>query len=146
MCSSRIRSGMSTPRGRGFSLVELMVVIVILGLLAGTVTICARGYLIRAKQSAARHEIRTIVGALESFYTAQNRYPTNDEGLEILARPTDKLPAALLTAVPTDPWGRPYQYNAPGTKGPYEVVCYGRDGRDGGEGADADISSDHLKE
>ena len=63
-----------------------------------------------------------------------------------LARATDKIPEALLKNVPTDPWGHPYQYNSPGSAGPYEVICYGADGREGGEGVDLDISSNKPKE
>jgi len=131
---------------RGFTLVELMVVIVIIGLLAGIVTINVRAYLIKARQSTAREEIRRVAAALEAFYTACGRYPTNDEGLEVLAEATDKLPEPLLSNVPTDPWERPYEYNCPGATKPYEVICYGADGREGGQGADADICSDNLKE
>ncbi len=130
---------------RGFSLVELMIVVVIIGLLAGTVTLYVPAYLTQAKQSAARHEIATIVQALETFYATYGRYPTNDEGLAVLTQPTEKIAEPLLQGLPTDPWGKPYQYNCPGKTKPYEVICYGADGREGGEGADADISSDNLK-
>ena len=67
---------------------------------------------------------------------------TLEEGLEILARATDKLPEPLLQSVPVDPWSAPYQYNSPGSIGAYEVICFGADGREGGEKADSDISSD----
>ena len=135
-----------TVRCRGFSLIEVMVVVVIIGLLAGVVTINVRGYLVKAKQTAARDEIRTIVIALETFNTAYNRYPTNEEGLAAITRPSSKLPEPPLLGVPDDPWGQPYQYNSPGSVGPYEVICYGANGRSGGSGADADISSNNLKE
>ena len=133
-------------RRRGFSLVEVIVVIVIIGLLAGVVTINVRGYLIKAKQAAARDEISKIVTSLESFNLAHGRFPTNEEGIEILTAKTDKLPEPLLMGKPVDPWGNDYQYNSPGTTGPYEVVCHGADGRPGGDGADTDISSVNLKE
>jgi len=142
MCSSRARRH---TRG-GFSLVEVMVVIVIIGLLASVVTLNVRGYLNKAKQNMARQEIATVVQALETFYAACSRYPTNEEGLAILTRPSEKLPESLLKAVPVDPWRRPYQYNSPGSAGPYEVICYGADGREGGDGVNADVSSDALKE
>lgn len=131
---------------RAFTLLELMVVIVIIGLLAGVVTVNVRGYLDRAKQNAVRSEIATIMQALETFYATYGRYPTNEEGLDILTKPTEKLAEALLSAKPVDPWGRSYQYTSPGSKGPYEVICYGSDGREGGKGPDADISSNNLKE
>jgi len=131
---------------RAFSLVELMIVIVIIGLLAGMVTINVRGYMMRARTSTARAEIATIVQALNTFYTAYGRYPTNEEGLDVLLRPTEKLPEPLLEGKPTDPWGNPYQYTSPGRSSPFEVVSYGNDGREGGDGGDADISSADLKE
>ena len=132
---------------RAFSLVEVMIVIVIIGLLAGVVTINVRAYLLKAKQNAARHEIATIVTALDTYFGACGNYPSNDEGLAILAGPSETFPEPLLKHEPVDPWGRPYQYNSPGTHGnePYEVVCYGEDGREGGEGADQDIRSDELR-
>ena len=136
----------SICRGKAFTLLEIMIVIVIIGLLAGVVTINVRGYLIKAKQNTARQEIATIVQALETFYATYDRYPTNEEGLEILTVPGDKLPEALLSNLPVDPWSGSYQYNAPGSNGPYEVICFGADGREGGEDADGDISSDDLKE
>ena len=131
---------------RGFSLVEIMVVLVIIGLLAGLVTVNVRGYLIRAKQDAARSELATIINAVETFYTEHDRYPTNDEGLRILAEPSPRLPEPLLDREPVDPWGRPYLYNQPGRDGPYEVLSMGADGREGGEAAsaDADLGSWNL--
>ncbi len=130
----------------GFSLMELMIVLVIIGLLAGAVTLYATGYLNKAKQNTARREIATIMQAVESFYAVNGRYPTNDEGLDILSKPSEKFPDPLLRGEPTDPWGNDYQYNSPGTKGPFEIICYGGDGREGGDGWDTDISSDKLKE
>lgn len=133
---------------RGFSLVEIMIVIVIIGLLAGVVTVNVRRYLIKAKQNVARQDIATIVHALDSFWAEYDRYPTNEEGLEALIRPTEKNPEPLLAGkeIPRDPWDRAYLYNSPGADGPYEVICLGADGREGGEGADMDITSDKLKE
>lgn len=130
---------------RGFSLLEIMVVIVIIGLLAGVVAINVRGYLVKAKQNTARQEIATLIHALETYYTAYDRYPSNEEGIEILSEPTEKLPESLLVNEPKDPWGRAYQYNSPGADSPYEVICYGADGREGGEGADSDIHSANLE-
>ena len=134
------------PGPRGFSLVEIMIVIVIIGLLAGVVTINVRSYLTKAKQNTARQEIATVVHALSAFYATYGRYPTNEEGLGILKTASEKIPEPLLEGKLTDPWGQPYQYNAPGSNGPFEVICYGADGREGGDGVDADISSDALKE
>lgn len=123
-----------------------MIVIVIIGMLAGVVTISVRSYMNKARHNAARHEIATIVEALETFYAAYSRYPTNEEGIETLARETEKLPDPPLSKLPVDPWGNAYQYVCPGPSSAYEVVSLGGDGREGGEGSDADISSEDLKE
>ncbi len=144
--SSIVNRQSSIVNQKGFSLVEIMIVIVIIGLLAGAVTLNVRSYLIKAKHNVARQEIATIVQALDTFYATYGQYPSNEEGIAILTRATDKLPEALLASDPVDPWDRPYQYNSPGTNGPYEVICYGADGREGGEGADGDITSDNLKD
>src|SRR5262245_40510581 len=90
---------------RGFTLVELMVVIVLVGLLAGAVSLGVRGYLITGKQRVARMEISKICQAVDTHYTAFDRYPTSDEGLEILAKPNDQFPDGLLNKLPVDPWG-----------------------------------------
>jgi len=138
--------GVGSPRAAGrarraFSLVEIMIVIVIFGLLAGVVTINVRHYLTKAKQNAARQGIATLVQALDSYWAVYNRYPTNEEGLSVLVKATDKMPEPLLKNEPIDPWGRPFVYNSPGPNGPYQVVCLGPDGREGGEGV---ITSDDL--
>jgi general secretion pathway protein G len=123
-----------------------MGVIVLIGLLAGAVAIAVRSYLIAGKQGVARLEVSKICQAIETFYTHYDRFPTNDEGIEILAQPSQKFADGLLTKTPKDPWGNPYEYVVPGANKPYEVVCYGADGREGGDGADLDISSDDLSE
>lgn len=139
-------SAMGPSKGSaGFSLVEIMIVIVIIGLLAGIVTVNVRGYLIQARQNTARSEISVIVKALETFYSQYNRYPTNEEGLAILTKPSEKIPEPLLDGKLTDPWGNPYQYLCPGPKKPYAVISYGANNNSGGQGADADISSEELK-
>jgi len=131
-------------RPRGFSLVELLVVMVIIGMLSSLVVFKTRSYLIASKQNAAKAEIAKIVQALESFYAAHDRYPSNDEGLEILVSGTEVFPDGLLNKVPADPWRNAYQYNSPGQVEPFEVLCLGADGREGGEKAASDISSDNL--
>ena len=119
----------------GFSFIEVMIVVVIIGLLAGAVAIKVSDYTDKARRNRARSDIATIVNAVESYYADEGRYPSNDEGL-------DGLPLKSNT----DPWGRPYQYNQPGRSEPFDVICYGADGREGGEGADEDITSDNLEE
>lgn len=140
---------MSCQRKRpvhGFTLVELMVVIVILGLLSGVVTVSVRSYLIRSKQNVAKMEISKISQAVETFYTTYDRYPTNEEGLGVLAESSNEFTEGLLTFVPSDPWGNPYEYTSPGRTQAYEIVSYGGDRREGGNGADMDLSSATMRE
>jgi general secretion pathway protein G len=135
-----------TAARRAFSLVEIMIVIVIIGLLAAAVSLNVRTYIDKAKVNTAKAEIATICGALQTFYGEYGRYPTNDEGLDILTKPNEKFPQKLLTGKPIDPWGRPYQYLMPGREDAYEVFSLGADGKEGGTGADADINSSQLKD
>jgi general secretion pathway protein G len=136
----------SNRRNRGFSLVEIMIVIVIMGLLAGVVAVNVRSYLIKAKQSAVRHDLALITDGLDQFWAEFNRYPTQEEGLEILAKPSDKIPDPLLKDVPIDPWGRPYVYVPPtSANGSPDVVCLGADNKERGTGADADIAASTLR-
>jgi general secretion pathway protein G len=129
---------------RGFSLVELIVVMVILGMLAGLVAVRTRGYLVSSKQNAARAEIANIVKAIETFYADQGRYPTTDEGLQTLVEGTDSWPDGFLNKLPRDPWKNAYEYVSPGSNEPYEVVSLGADGREGGEGENRDFTSEEL--
>jgi len=131
-------------RRAAFSLVELMVVMVIIGLLSSLVAVQTRSYLIASKQNAARAEIATMISALESFYADQSRYPSNEEGIAVLTEGTSSFPDGFLKKVPLDPWDRPYEYVSPASETPFEIICLGADGREGGEGGDADISSEAL--
>ena len=117
-----------------FSLIEIMIVVVIIGLLAGIVTYATAGYLDKAKRQRARADIAHYVGAVDAFYLDRGRYPDNQEGLKVLA------PQFVKTVQP-DPWGHPYQYVQPGKGGPFDIICFGADGREGGTGADADITN-----
>jgi len=118
----------------GFTLVEVMIVVVIIGLMAGVVTYATTGYLEKAKRQRAKADVATYSGAVDSFYLEHSRFPTNQEGLGVLV-PT------FVKTLQNDPWGRPYVYVQPGRGGPYDVVSYGADGREGGTGADADITN-----
>ena len=141
----RKRSGSCRKKAKGgFTLVELMVVIVILGLLSGVATLSVRSYLVRSKQNVAKMEISKLCQALETFYTTYDRYPSNQEGLAILGQPSDEFTEGILTFVPSDPWKNPYEYVSPGKTSPYEIVCYGADHREGGSGADKDLTSDEV--
>ncbi len=135
----------SRTRRAGFSLVELMVVLVIIGLLAGVVTINVRQHLVSGKQNTAKMEIATIAEALDTYYALHDTYPSNGDGLHALTQTTDQMPEPLLDREPMDPWGRPYEYNQPGREGPFEVISYGADGQEGGEGNNADIVSWNLE-
>jgi len=115
----------NAPR-RAFTLVEIMIAVVIVGLLASVVTINVRSYMLKAKQNIARQTLATTVNALETFYALNNRYPTNEEGLDVLCKPTEKDPEPLLDKFPIDPWGNPLQYNSTGKT--YELICHSEDG------------------
>ena len=130
----------------GFSMIEMTAVLALMAILAGIVTLNVRHHLLAGKQNAARTELATINDAVEGFFSVNGRYPTSDEGLAILTQKSDRSPEPLLKHLPVDPWGHPYQYNQPGRNGePFEVVCFGADGREGGDGANADIYSWDLK-
>lgn len=119
---------------RAFSFIEVMFVILIIGLLAGAVAMKVGGYMDKAKLNRAKSDIAVMINAIESHYAESGQYPSNDEGLGILPIKNTN-----------DPWGRPYQYNHPGRSEPYEVICYGADGREGGDGANSDITSEMLE-
>lgn len=128
-------------RGRrsAFTLVELMVVVVILGVLATVVTVSVTDYLVKGKQSATQAEIATISNALQLFYTEADRYPDNDEGLALLKKPSAAHPNGLLQGDLLDPWGHAYVYVYPGLHRAFDLCSYGANGQEGGTGTDADI-------
>jgi general secretion pathway protein G len=130
---------------RGFTLLELLVVIVIIGLLAGYVAPRYFSQVGRSEVQVARAQIDSLEKALDQFRLDVRRYPNPEEGLEALtARPASAANwngPYLKKGVPPDPWGRPYVYRTPGAKPGYEfeLVSLGRDGKQGGNGEDADI-------
>jgi general secretion pathway protein G len=133
-------------RHQGFSLIEFLAVLALMAIVAGIVTVSVRPLMVKGKQDAAKAEVSNICNALEAYFSVHGRFPGNDEGLAALRKKDERLTEPLLTQDPVDPWGRPYQYNAPGRQGPYEVICFGADGREGGSGADRDIVSWDLKD
>ena len=141
---SRSRSRLFARRRSAFTLVELIAVIVIIGILASVVAFRTRSYLVVSKQNAAKLDVSRIVQAVDTYYATHDRYPNNEEGLEALTQKDAVFEDGVLKQIPLDPWKRPYQYNSPGSNSAYEVICLGADGREGGEGADRDITSDDL--
>ncbi|MGB5080901.1 MAG: type II secretion system major pseudopilin GspG [Burkholderiales bacterium] len=137
----------TTFRGstRGFTLMELLLVLVIIGLLAALVGPTLYQRIKPAKESAARAQIENFATALDGYFIDVGRYPSTQEGLKALrAKPegADKwIGPYLKKDLPADPWGNAYVYRAPGRSGGYEIVSYGADGREGGEGENADITS-----
>lgn len=129
----------------GFTLLELLVVIVIIGLLAAYVGPKYFSQLGKSEVTMAKAQINSFEKALDTFRLDVGRYPNTEEGLNamLVAPPTAgaKWNGPYLPKVPSDPWGRPYQYKAPGAKSEFEITSLGRDGQPGGSGDDADIVS-----
>jgi general secretion pathway protein G len=131
-------------RIKGFTLVELLVVMVIIGLLAALVGPKLFPKLGKGKQSAAKAQIELLGQALDHMRLDTGRYPTTQEGLNALVSDPgmDNWEGPYLTkGLPNDPWKKPYLYQCPGTHGEYDLYSYGRDGVQSGEGEDKDVAS-----
>src|SRR5262245_23234182 len=130
-------------KGRGFTLLELLVVIVIIGLLAGYVAPRYFSQVRRAEDKVAKAQIESLEKALYQYRLDTRRYPSTEEGLQALVSKPENAAGwngpYLKKAVPVDPWGRPYSYRTPGQKSEFEIGSYGKDGKPGGTGDDADI-------
>ncbi|SDG95936.1 MULTISPECIES: type II secretion system major pseudopilin GspG [unclassified Duganella] len=133
---------------RGFTLIEIMVVVVIMGVLAALVVPKLLNRAGESKIAAAKVDIATIMQALKLYKLDNQRYPTTDQGLQALIEKPSGGPAAngwktggYVEKMPKDPWGNQYQYLSPGIKGEIDVFSYGADGQPGGTGDDADIGS-----
>jgi general secretion pathway protein G len=140
----------SVARRAGFTLIEILVVIVVLGVLAGLVAPDVFRHVGASKEAAARAQIEMLGAALDAYRLDNDVYPTTEQGLEALRReplseprPRNWRGPYLQKEVPLDPWKRPYVYRSPGRANPwgYDLSSYGRDGREGGQGEDADITS-----
>ena len=129
---------------RGFTLIELLVVMVILAMLAALVGPKLFTKVGKGKQSAAKTQIELLGQALDSYRLDTGHYPSTSEGLNALVTNTGATGwdgPYLKKALPNDPWGKPYQYQSPGTHGEYDIFSYGADGAPGGEGENKDIAS-----
>ena len=138
---------MQENKGRqaGFTLIELMIVLFILGLLAALVGPRLMGRVVKAKAKTAQAQIQLLGTALDLFHLDVGRYPTEEEGLKSLYQRPESLPSwggpYLDKPPPKDPWGRDYIYKYPGEHGPYDLYSLGSDGQPGGEGEAADITN-----
>jgi general secretion pathway protein G len=130
----------------GFTLVEILVVITIIGLIMSLVGPRVLNYLSESKVKAAKIQIQSFSSALELYYLDAGRYPSTAEGLTALVKSTGGLsawngPYLKGGSVPNDPWGKPYAYRSPGERAPFEIISFGADGVEGGTGTAADIST-----
>jgi general secretion pathway protein G len=135
-------------RNKGFTLIELMVVLVILGVLAAMIAPKIMDRPDEARIIAARQDIATVIQALKMYRLDNIRYPTTEQGLQALITkpaiapiPDNWKSGGYLEKLPNDPWGHPYVYLNPGRHGDIDVISLGADGESGGEGKDADIGS-----
>lgn len=131
----------------GFTLIEIMVVMVILGLLVAIVAPNIMGRSDQAKVTIAETQLKNIQSALDLYRLDNSHYPSTQQGLEALVSRPSGSPEpknwnqdGYLKSVPEDPWGNQFQYVSPGTEGPYDLYSYGADGQEGGDGDAADIS------
>lgn len=132
-------------REAAFTLIELLIVMVILGLLAALVGPRMFGKTEKAQQKATKSQITLLETAIDTYRLDVGKFPTTEQGLQALREAPDGANRwdgpYLPKEIPMDPWGNPYVYKSPGDHGDYDIVSYGADGQPGGEGPDADIVS-----
>ncbi|WP_018168303.1 type II secretion system major pseudopilin GspG [Thioalkalivibrio sp. ALMg9] len=138
---------------RGFTLIEIMVVVVILGILAAIVVPRVMDRPDDARITKVKQDIRTLESALNLYRLDNFRYPTTDQGLDALVERPRSGPEApqyrqggYMDRLPSDPWGNPYQYLHPGRHGDFDVFSYGANGRRGGEGIEGEIGNWNMDE
>jgi general secretion pathway protein G len=151
-----VKRAQPQPRGggekageEGFTLVEMLVVITIIGLIMGLIGPRVLNYLSESKVKTARIQLQSFASALDLFYLDAGRYPSTSEGLAALVRQTPGVaawngPYLKGGSVPNDPWSHAYVYRAPGEHGPYDIMSYGSDGQEGGTGVAADLSLENV--
>ena len=140
--TTRLRQGVT----RGFTLIELMVVLVIIGVLAALIVPNVLDRADDARVAAARTDVNNLMQALKLYRLDNQRYPTSEQGLQALVTRPGVAPAptnwkAYIDKLPNDPWGHPYQYLNPGIQGEIDVMSFGADAQAGGEGRNADVGS-----
>ena len=145
--------GNRVSRARGFTLIEIMVVVIIIGLLAAVIVPQVVDKVDQAKVTRAKSDIQALEAALTMFRLDNSRYPTTDQGLSALVtQPTDPAirhwrPGGYVPRLSKDPWGNDYQYTSPGTHSKdYDLYSLGADGQQGGEGVDADIGNWNISD
>ena len=148
---NKATSRLAPHDSRGFTLIEVMVVVAILAILAAVIVPRIMGRPEEAKRTKAQIDIKGIEEALNLYKLDNGIYPTTEQGLEALVKKPDTAPLPLkwkdggyLSRTPQDPWGRPYRYLSPGEHGDFDVYSFGADGEPGGEGKDADVQSWNL--
>lgn len=141
----RLKSARKATRHAGFTLLELLVVLVILGLLAGYVAPKYFAQVGKSEVKTARAQIEGLEKALDQYRIDTGHYPSSEQGLAALnTKPADEARWAgpyLKKALPNDPWGKPYQYRMPGEHGEVDIFSYGSDGQPGGTGDNADVQN-----
>ncbi len=139
-------------KDRGFTLIEIMVVLIIIGLLAGIVVPKLMGRTEEAKRTKTAVQIKNLQSALDLYKLDSGVYPSTDQGLQALVEkpavgeiPNNWKEGGYIDKIPKDPWGDNYVYISPGVHGDYDLYSYGADGEEGGEGRNADIQSWNLE-
>ena len=139
-------------KANGFTLIEIMVVMVILALLIAAVAPNILGQADKARITIAKQDIRNLANALDMYRLDNHNYPSTEQGLQALIEQPTGFPepknwnkGGYVKSLPKDPWGNDYQYVAPGANGPFDLYSFGADGKDGGEEDDADIGNWNLE-
>lgn len=142
------RRGFLASKKSGFTLVEIMVVVVIIGLLAAIVVPAVLSRVEQARRTTAKTQIESLVSALEMYRLDNGAYPTTQQGLEALVKKPTLAPIPkkypnepYIKSVPADPWKNPYIYRSPGERGLFDIISTGPDSEEGGEGSNADITN-----